>query len=270
MVKRFFMVLAVCVLLIPNFVAYADVIFEPENDFYIQNSRDCVYLGRSFTANGNDGSVPVKNEPGKEKATGTIKNGETVYVEYSCLYDGDYWGLVRWEGSYGWVKMEQMLVLYDYISFDEEHFEEFYQYTGNYDEIKKESAACTWAWPGSEGPLWTITDLNTDNFWVSYAYMDQDGREWGFVTYLYGSRNIWVCLSDPLNRDMPVFNPAPEPDVWESETMHVDIRENTPENEFPILVVVIILVITLVVGTAVLIRVIWKPSNSSTEEGNDE
>jgi hypothetical protein len=210
--------------------------------------------------------VSIKKEPGSKNAITNLQSGATTYMQYSCLYDGDFWGYT-FEYA-GWVKLDQMLVLYDYVAFEEDHLDELYLYSGDYAELKETRSAIVWPWPGANAPLWTVEDLDAGNFRVAYAYMDAENREWGFVTYLYGSRNIWVCLNDPLNREMPVFNPAPEPSKWESETAHIDIRHhiNEQENEFSILVIIIVLVTVLVVGTIVLIKVAWKPSKTGGEQ----
>ena len=253
-------------------VAYADVIAEPKNDFYEQHQSRIVYLGRSFAANGESGGVSVKKAPNAKSEVAKLLNGEVAYIEYSCLYDGEFWGFTRYGASqitfgdkfdsrYGWVKLDQMLVLYDYVAFEEDHFDELYPYNGDYDAIKETRAAIAWSWPGSDAPLWTIEDLNMENLRVAYAYRDAEDREWGFVTYLYGSRNVWLCLSDPLNRDMPVFNPAPKPYLWESETFHIDIRHYTDEQENdPTIIFIIVLVVALVTATAILIQIAWKPN----------
>jgi hypothetical protein len=259
MFKYVSVIIIVCFLtliLIP-LAAHADVIVEPENDFYTQHRDKIIFLNRNFVANGESGSVPIKKEPAANKDKGSLLNGDEAYMSYSCLYDGEFWGYTF---SYeGWVKLDQMLVLYDYVSFEEEHFDEFYRYSGDYAKIKETRAVLVWPGPGAGAPVWTVEDLSTENFSVSYAYTDKDGREWGFVTYLYGNRNVWVCLSEPLNRDMPVLNPAPAPVVWVSETEHIDIQQQSgvQGGELSIIAIVIAMVSVLVLGTAVLIRVVW-------------
>jgi len=268
MLKRIFVMVHIFILLMPAFVAYADNMPEHKNDFYVRHVGQIIYLGRNFTPNSEVESVLVKKEPGSEIEIARLHNGTVTYMQYSCLYDGDFWGFTS-EHS-GWVKLDQMLVLYDYVAFEEDHLDKFYAYSGDYSKIKETRSAIAWPWPGADAYLWTYEDLDTENFRVSHAYKDEEGREWGFVTHLYGSRTIWVCLSDPLNHDIPAFNPAPEPDVWVSETAHVDIKRSAPKNEFSILVVIMILVIALVGGTAVLIRVFWKPNkNKQEDKGND-
>ena len=268
MLKRIIAILVVCLFLTPSLTAYADVIFEPKNDFYARNKSQIIYLGRSFISNGDGRGVSVKKEPGARGDVAILPYGEITSILYSCLYDGDFWGFT-FEHS-GWIKLDQMLVLYDYVAFAEDHSDEFYLYTGDYAEIKKAAAAVIWPWPGAVSSLWTFEDLDTDSFRVSSAYKDKDGREWGFVTYLYGERNIWICLSDPQSRDLPALIPEPEPAVWVSETVHVDIKQYSPEKEFPILAAIIVLVAVLFISTTVLIKVLWKPNKAKPEGRNND
>jgi len=269
--KSAFIVLLICVLLLPSLVTHADVILEPENDFFEHNRNDVVYLDRRFTVNSPTGSISVKREPGSQREIATIDNDRTVYVQFSCLYNGDFWGIVttnpseQSDADYGWVKMDQLLVLYDYVAFQEDHIGQFYPYEGDYDEVKSASAVIVWPWPGAETPLWVAEDLDVDYFFVSYAYRDERGDEWGFISYLFGHRNIWINLSDPMNSDIDPFNPMPPPRPWVSETDHTDIgganasRVNPWDHTFTI---AIALVAALVVVTLVLIKLFWKPQKS--------
>ena len=258
MLKRFFVILIVCFFLMPASAAYADVIVPPENDFYTEHQDQMVYLDRSFVANGEGGSVSVKKAPGITQDIDTIQNGEAAYIEYSCLYEGNFWGFTN--AYSGWVRLDQMLVLYDYVAFYEDHENEFYSYDGDYAEIKEARSAIAWPWPGADTPNWTIEDLGAEYFSVPYAYKDEEGREWGFVTYLFGNRNIWVCLSDPLDQNLST--PRPAPSVWVSETEHVDIN---PGKESSVFIIIIILVVVVVVVTMVLIRIFWKPNKTKQE-----
>jgi len=276
MFKRVFAILITVLLIMPATIAIADVIIEPENDFYNEHQDKMVYLDRSFVTNGDFGSVNVVKEPGAKDSASSFNNGDILYVKYSCLYDGEYWGYLL--GPDGWVKMDQLLVLYDSIAFYEDHTGEFYNYTGSYTELLETKSAIVWPWPGADEYLWTLSDIDPDSFGVAYAYKDSEGREWGFINYYYGNRDIWICLSDPLNKDLPVLNPAPAPSKWVSETKHVDIKGATtgqgqtgqsqngqgqaPQKDFPLIPVIIALVVVLVVGTGVVIRVLWKPKKS--------
>jgi hypothetical protein len=262
MLKRAFILLVIYFLFAP--AAYADAIAEIRNDFLIQHKNECVYLGRSFVASGAGGFVVVKEYPGSNKVEFNIENGEVIYMNNSCLYKGEFWGFSKRYS--GWVKIDgQLLVLYDYVAFEEGHLEDFYEYEGDYTEIEEAGAVEAWPWPGADSPLWTIDDLNISSFQVQHAYKDDHGREWGFVPYLYGSPNIWICLSDPLNKDIPAFDPAPQPIPWVSDTAHIDIGES--ENASPTLIIVLVLV--LVIGTVFLIKTFWKPKRKTGGTGND-
>jgi len=266
--KRFTVILAFFLLLMTPLTAYADVIVLPENDFYKQHASQIIFLGRNFSANGEGGSVAVKKEPGASSNVTKLQNGEKTYIQNSCLFGGEFWGFT-FEHS-GWIKLDQMFVLYDYIAFEEEHLGEFYPYAGDYAEIKDTRSAIAWPWPGADYYLLKFEDLDVENLMVAYAYGDEDGREWGFVTYIFGNRNIWICLSDPSNRDIPVFNPTPEPTPWVSETMHIDIKQSTLKNEFPTLFVITALVVVLAAATAVLIKVFWKPNKANPGGDGDD
>ena len=253
----------VCFLLAPALAAYADAIVESENGFYNKHKGECVYLGRSFSANGEEGYVSMMGEPGSKKELTEIENGETVYIGYSCLYEGDFWGLITQFD--GWVRMDQLLVLYDYIAFEEEHSGEFYPYEGDYSEIEKAGRAFAWPWPGADAPLWIIEGLELEYFWADYAWTDEQGREWGFLSYSRGGRDIWVCLSDPENRDIPAFSPAPAPSPWESETTHTNIGRQGNRT----LATIIVLVAAVALGTALLIRKFWKPNQTGKGENSN-
>ena len=265
--KRLILILAIIFCFCPVFTAYADAVYEPNNDFYNRYADECVYLGRYFQVNGGDGFATALDKPGSGKEIAALENGEKLYIQFSCLYKGEYWGIASFQTNGpsgerwldGWIRMDELLFLYDYVAFDEEHLDEYYQYQGDYAEIKKAGGVVVWQWPGSGVPQLTIEDLDTENFWVSSAWVDKDGREWGFVTYLYGNRNIWVCLSDPLNSDIPAFNPASEPAPWIPETAHTDIAKsgNTAQ-----ILIIVVLVAALAAGTMILIRVFYKPNKN--------
>jgi hypothetical protein len=258
--------MVICLLLAPSLYVRADVLIEPANNFYKKNADKCVYLNRSFRVNGENGNASIKRAPDSMVNIASFENGKIVYVEYSCLYDGEFWGLATYvsesgNGKTGWVEMEQLLVLYDYVAFEEEHYDEFYQYAGDFTAIKETGSVIVWTWPGSGNSPWTVNDLNVESFQISYAFKDEDGREWGFIPYLYGSRNLWICISDPVNRDIPAFNPAPKPVKWETDTNHIEIEKT--DNIMIIFIVVLISI--LVASTATLIKVFWKQQKENTQ-----
>lgn len=271
MIKRClaFLLLAVCFLLMLPLTAYADVLIEPNNDFYTRHRSECVSLNRSFYANGEGGSVSVKQEPGSNTETAVIENSEILNILFTYNDNGEIWGVTEifsenepydtWPN--GWIPMSQLLLVYDYASFAEEYQEEFYTFSGSYEALKTANEIVLWSWPGSgelKGTLEALTVENDGEFNISKAYKDKQGQEWGFLVYWRGERNVWICLSNPASRDIPAFNPPPQPKLWQSDDV------NPPKNGLSLPVIIIILVFVLVAGTAVLVRVFWKPNNGKT------
>jgi hypothetical protein len=251
-VKRIVIIIIFFFLFAAPLAVHADVVIESGNDFYKANKDQLVFLGRSFSANGENGIVYVKKEPGPTRNIAKIQNGDIIYIEYSCLYEGNFWGFTLFPS--GWVKMDQMLVLYDHVAFDEEYAGEFYPYKGSFDAIGKTKSAVLWQWPGSGAPLWTVTDINPDHFTVSRAWKDPDGREWGFVRDIRGNENVWICLDEPMNQDIPTFNPEPAPTVWEPDTVHKEINPSMNST----IVLIIIFVAALAIGTIILIKIVLR------------
>ena len=283
------LLLAICLLLIPNHVAHADVLIEPNNDFYARHRNECASLNRSFYANGESGFISVKKEPGSNKEVTAVKNGETLYIMFTYNDNGRLWGVTDFHSpgqSYdkrlsGWIPMDQLALVYDYISFDEDYGNEFYSYTGSYDALHGAVEIVLWTWPGSGVAVWTIEASNIPEDIDAYlteskTYKDEQGREWGFIGYMYGHRNSWICLSDPSNKDIPAFHPAPLPELWPSKETDAPYdpatspdpgRYTDPDtsNDLPTTLIILALVFVLVVGTAILIKVFWKP-NSNKEK----
>lgn len=132
MIKRFFILSTVFFLLIFAHTAQADIIWEPRgpriaasndsyiqnlDDFYLRRWKECKYLPQqkqSFYANGNGGSVSVKDDPFSEEEITVIKNSDTCLIicTIECFLEGkaETWG---WARDYdGWIPMDQ-LVPYD-------------------------------------------------------------------------------------------------------------------------------------------------------------
>lgn len=114
--KKFIIVMLAAFILLPATIVYADVILEPTDEFYLFNADKCKAPSQeNFYANGANGSMSVKKEPGSSEETASVKNKTAVYVH--CTYDlgGTVWGLVKlekdknpWESS-GWARMDELV-----------------------------------------------------------------------------------------------------------------------------------------------------------------
>ena len=276
--KRCFLVLSMAMLLSMSLplVARADVVWTPPDDFFEKNYTLCKARDRNFYVNGEPGYIYVYKEPGSTIIVDTITNGPIYHVSftYNDKYndEGTQWGVIMlddWSVPHeqrrsGWVLMEQLTLVYDNISFQEEYRHEFYSYTGSNDALFEVDELVLWTWPGSGIIASTFDiagkssdDLELAHTWLvaSQAYKDGEGREWGMIPYFYASRDMWVCFSDPGNSEIPAFNPVPEPELWSTA---VPSEIPSPDEGFSTTLLVIILVAALAVCTAVLIRVFWK------------
>jgi len=242
-------------------VSRGDVIWEPNDDFYRLRPEDCKYLNRSFTANGPDGSITVQKDPESGKKVTTIENGNSFYVSFTFTdARGRDWGVVQLEdGKSGWVLMEELVVVYDNISFCEDHKDEFKEYNGEFNPSEIDGKVLFRSYPGSASITSKVqaSDIRAEDFSFSYTYTDSEKRLWGYVPYYMGSRG-WICLSDPTNeaihavkRVTPVISAVKD----ESRTISDRVAD---ENNSRVLFLIAGLVAVLVAATTILIRVFWK------------
>ncbi|MCL1794135.1 MAG: hypothetical protein FWG34_09715 [Oscillospiraceae bacterium] len=245
MLKRFF-VFFTLLALSTIFAAKADIIIEPRDGFYSRNRQDCGTVSLNYAANGENGFVSAKKEPGSDTETAKIENGETLHICAVYSHQGKNWGLYEFREPYGWesgwVPMDQLSLIYDNFAFTEEHKGEFYEYADIYQKLKNSEKIVLWTYPGS-GEIVKIVDveLSEDQLFKYYtAYKDAEGREWTFMKYFPGEYEYgtWICISDPENDNIAV----------------------KASNGLSLPWLVIILVAALLFGTAVLIRLLWKPN----------
>ncbi len=214
MSKRCFAFTLLLVLLVFPLAARADVIVEPQDDFYAAHKDACAAHFRRYYANGDGGQVSLKKEPGSLTETGVTENGKTLTIMFTYESGGKRWGVAELGAgglSAGWVPMDQLLLVYDSLAFCDEHKDDFYPYEGAYDALTKVESIVLWSWPGS-GKIQSTLDSRKVNgsFKVTEAYRDAEGREWGFLQYFGGSRNAWILMSDPGNEAVEAFNLPPE------------------------------------------------------------
>lgn len=213
------------------FPAQADVIWEPEDPFYMEKSWDedrrdeFVHQDRNYFVNQEQGYLYVVDDPENQNITDGLENGTLVYVSFTYTdSDGVNWGVIQYQRTAdgdvtpnygapgedgaevmtGWIRMEDVSLVYDSEAFMEEHRDELELASGqekvNLEE--GEEMQC-WTYPGSGSTSGTIPSVD-DNLHVDYLYTDQDGREWGHIVYYYGVRDVWISLTDPTATDLPV------------------------------------------------------------------
>ena len=255
--------------------ARADVIVGPENNgFWNRNYNNCVYLNRNFYANGDKGYVSLRSSPGARSAGQRIKNGEILNISFVYNLNGSVWGITQlreqaenpWDGPSGWMPMDDLLVAYDYVSFEEDHRDEIYFRSEVFDLLPARCDVVFWAWPGSGEIVHILeakwrTNRETERNFLSDdkpAYTDPEGREWVFINYLFGRVNAWVLLDDPELEDVPVFHPAPAPVPWRPGPEHLVQHGGEPQSQGFLIIIIALLILV----TAVLIGVFRKKRRS--------
>ncbi len=241
-------------------IAYGDVIWEPDDAFYKKNAEYCEYEGRNYTVNSPKGNVKVQKSPQSAKLADTVENGVTLYVSFTYTdKSGKVWGIVELDNNLtGWLPMKDLTVVYDNISFINDHEDEFQAYNDEFTAYGTQEDIIFWSFPGSGEISARASDIPKGDMSISQTYTDGDGRLWGYVRY-YQARRGWICISDPMNEALPVNEALSAPVIAPSETTAMAVRTETADKDgFPIVVYIVALVVGLAALTVILIRVLWK------------
>ncbi len=233
----------------------ADVIWTPNDDFFNKHYEECEKMLRSFTANGEKGYVEITKDPISMVAVKNVSNGTEFYVSFTYTDKKDrVWGVVEYEDSTGWILMEELTVIYDNISFMEEHEDEIRAYEGEFDDyVPGKERIQFYEYPGS-GMATSAMDIMEDKPEISYTYKDAEGRLWGYIGYYFAHRG-WICIDDPTNANIPGSEKQPEATIIPPATQLPDPSGSLISLE---VVLTAVLVVAVVLATVVIIRIFWK------------
>ena len=257
LITLFLACLMLTVLALP---AAADIIYEPNNLFYTTHSKDCEYLRvRHYLANTADGYAYLYQSPDNAMTVRAYPNGEDVAITW--LYtapDGAQWGMVNDES--GWIDLADFSLVYDSREFLKDHESELAEFDHeNADEIltTKEAPVLAWTYPGGARSHFDLSAVNPDKgvtYFVSQTYTDESGLIWGYIGYMYGMRDFWVCLSAPYDESVGGYAlPGHEITLKQEPIAQDDIPVSTGNKT--LLIVAGMLVVGVVIGTAVIVRV---------------
>ena len=65
---------------------------------------------------------------------------------------------------------------------------------------------------------WRMGHLEVDLI-AEKLYTDDQGRQWGFVSYIHAIRDKWFCLDEPANPDLAGEKRAAVPSGFQAPTM---------------------------------------------------
>ena len=216
--------------------ARADVLWEPNNRFYERHADECQYLGRSFYANGAEGYITLWDAPGGYLVKGQFSNGFILWVYYQFE---DWVYAVVWgdEGEIsGWAPIEDFALEYDHLSFAEEYADAIYPYCGQFADYDGDAEEIVfYEYPGApvskdvRKAAWGLDELigRGGDSYIQSIFVDEDGRTWGYVGYLYGRINGWFCLDQPDGRDFLVRQVG-TPELTEAREPTLPVRGYVP------------------------------------------
>ena len=242
LLKRLSFILAVFVLLF-SVPAYADIIYEPNDDFYQQHIDECetTYYWKTYKVisdssgsvvrSPEDDTVLREYQPGEFFSTNTsYQSGDTIWYYIPNFDHSD---------KAGWISNAGIEQVYDTDCFTEDHISEL-QGTVKLD-IKglKEITFC--AYPrGHQIETRILQNLTDEVLECGKSYTDREGKVWGYCGYFYGSVNGWVCLDDPTLANTDTADPltisevrgeSPSGQETETDTETDTVNESTKEEE---------------------------------------
>ena len=180
----------------------ADLILEPEDQFYQAHADQCEYVDRSYYT---DGSVDLWTAPNGRKKGSFPADTRLQITHVYTDSQGAQWGVFLEQES-GWILMADVYLDYDSRQFREDHEEEIL--TGEEQVLAEGEKVVFWSYPCS-GENWGTEELQQE-LKFSEFYTDDQERLWGNVGYYMGSRDFWICLSEPGNQEIPMEEEPPK------------------------------------------------------------
>ncbi len=214
--KMFVVLLSMITLLIFAIPAFADVIYEPGDSFYEGHKDDCENNGyRQYIANSENGYIYIMKDPETDISVGALSNGERFVIPYIYTApNGEQWGIYGYKS--GWVRMSDVTLVYDSVEFLKDHKDECKRFSSEdcKFDFEAEKPIVAWSYPEGEVHSWKIEHPEDIQNAFGWIYQAPDGVIWGHIGYYYGSRDFWICISDPYAEDLssitpPALNGAP-------------------------------------------------------------
>ncbi len=211
-----------CLLALPfsMFSVSADAIWSPIGDnFYDEHWMECIYSGgRHYQANGEEGKVILWDFPNSLWKVAEYENGTEFQVVWLYTDENDVvWTVIEdfveesipnekyphREYFSGWIRMSDLLVIYDHFSFIEEHDKSLTTFDGKINPDVLDQYVY-WQYPGSEKINETWLEYNMplapEDVVFPYEYVDENNHSWVYTEVGYGKLGKgWIYLDDPTN-----------------------------------------------------------------------
>ena len=212
--KKILTVLSVLLLsLCMHLPVRADVIFEPYDDFFEAHRDECesTLIGRRYTPAGEKGTE-VFASPESDSVVETLPFDAIFWSNTTYTNSAGSWyyfqgraidqtGKVIMEGAPdGWVKASEVSRLYDSEQFSEDYKDQIIGHSTDECVLSIADLDYVYCYDYPFAPLPTRFDLSSfgdSEIPFSASYVDPEGNSWGFVSYLYGIRNVWICQNHP-------------------------------------------------------------------------
>ncbi len=243
-------------------IALADVVWEPDTDFYRKHKDECIYVdGLKTIANGPGGSVKVWESPVSDRVVEAIENGKKVIINYTYIDRlGHEWGLVFRGNSSGWVPMEYLASDPKAKSFSDMYWDEVQDGGLDFEVPEDVEMIYLYTFPGSGELSGSGSVRAGDTISTVLSFIDKDERQWGYVVY-FRAQDGWICLNDPGNDKIPVNEVILANAVMPSEPDVII----TPKPEKMNLLIPAVILVVVIAGAVILIRVISKRTAKPTE-----
>lgn len=222
--KKLVLFLTIALLLATT--AFADILITLDDSFWQRHQDECAYRYRRYTVNSPAGYAMLWESPTSSKQTETLPNGtELGGLWHYTDGKGETW-LAAQSGERnengdemirGWCRTSDCLVVPDEVAFEEAHSAEFEEwdpaYDGSFDGVGE---IVLWKYPGSgeiEGELKEVPDWFRSNpgTELDICWRDPQGRMWAYLKYIFGYRNVWICLdgldNTGLEKDESILPP---------------------------------------------------------------
>ena len=206
--KPFTLLLSLLLLCLSLTPAFADLVWEPSDDFWVSHRSECTKTGddpyfpsEDFEA---QAQIRVVKSPEDHTPVKTIEPGESFGT--AVKWDKHpFWRLLSDES--GWIVLENAKRYYTERDFLAEHEDELVK-PETEEKVAYEYDTVAWLYPGSatHSQLYSLYELTPDGT-IEYKYTDQDGRIWAQMGFIYQQSVSWICLSDPYSTDLPANAP---------------------------------------------------------------